>query len=54
MVDKLILLCGVHSPIHTQRFFLDRKLRKELWEKKGIKSWRIHQRPGQVVFIPAG
>ncbi|GAA5875106.1 hypothetical protein JCM16303_005011 [Sporobolomyces ruberrimus] len=42
------------DPIHTQRYFLDQKLRKELWEKKGVKSWRIHQKPGQVVFIPAG
>ncbi|GAA5958554.1 hypothetical protein JCM3765_006672 [Sporobolomyces pararoseus] len=42
------------DPIHTQRFFLDQKLRKELWEKKGVKSWRIHQKPSQVVFVPAG
>ncbi|GAA5833615.1 hypothetical protein JCM3766R1_002590 [Sporobolomyces carnicolor] len=42
------------DPIHTQRFFLDQKLRKELWEKKGVKSWRIQQKPGQVVFVPAG
>ncbi|GAA5976044.1 hypothetical protein JCM5350_000295 [Sporobolomyces pararoseus] len=42
------------DPIHTQRFFLDQKLRKEMWEKKGVKSWRIHQKPSQVVFVPAG
>ncbi|GAA6059554.1 hypothetical protein JCM10212_000610 [Sporobolomyces blumeae] len=42
------------DPIHTQRFFLDQKLRQRLWEKKGVKSWRVHQEPGQVVFIPAG
>ncbi|GAA5907064.1 uncharacterized protein JCM6883_006127 [Sporobolomyces salmoneus] len=42
------------DPIHTQRFYLDQQLRKELWEKKGVKSWRIHQKPGQVVFVPAG
>ncbi|GAA5880788.1 hypothetical protein JCM1840_001375 [Sporobolomyces johnsonii] len=42
------------DPIHTQIFFLNRALRKRLWEEKGVKSWRVHQRPGQVVFIPAG
>ncbi|GAA5965164.1 hypothetical protein JCM21900_004625 [Sporobolomyces salmonicolor] len=42
------------DPIHTQIFFLDRALRKRLWEAKGVKSWRVHQRPGQAVFIPAG
>ncbi|GAA6039189.1 hypothetical protein JCM8097_000461 [Rhodosporidiobolus ruineniae] len=42
------------DPIHTQEFYLDEVLRRELWEQKGVKSFRIHQRPGQVVFIPAG
>ncbi|GAA5930341.1 uncharacterized protein JCM15063_004779 [Sporobolomyces koalae] len=42
------------DPIHTQRFFLNEKLRQDLWEKKQVKSWRIRQTPGQVVFIPAG
>lgn len=43
-----------NDPIHSQFFYLDHSLRKRLWEEKGVKSWRIWQRPGQVVFIPAG
>ncbi|GAA6013112.1 hypothetical protein JCM10207_006176 [Rhodosporidiobolus poonsookiae] len=42
------------DPIHTQIFFLDSTLRQQLWDEKGVKSWRIHQKVGQVVFIPAG
>ncbi|GAA5972817.1 hypothetical protein JCM11641_003956 [Rhodosporidiobolus odoratus] len=42
------------DPIHTQQIFLDVVLRRELFEEKGVKSYRIHQRPGEVVFIPAG
>ncbi|GAA5864556.1 hypothetical protein JCM1840_000542 [Sporobolomyces johnsonii] len=42
------------DPIHEQTFFIDCALRKRLWEEKGVKSWRVHQRPGQAVFIPAG
>ncbi|GAA5865559.1 hypothetical protein JCM8547_007649 [Rhodosporidiobolus lusitaniae] len=42
------------DPIHTQEFFLDHALRRELYERSGVVSWRIHQRPGDVVFIPAG
>ncbi|BGP20167.1 hypothetical protein JCM10213v2_008302 [Rhodosporidiobolus nylandii] len=46
---------GKHDdPIHTQEFFLDATLRRELFEQKGVKSFRILQRPGEVVFIPAG
>lgn len=47
-------LISSYSPIHSQQFFLDSKLRAELFQKKGVKSWRIHQRAGQAVFIPAG
>ncbi|WWD15646.1 hypothetical protein CI109_100068 [Kwoniella shandongensis] len=42
------------DPIHSQLFYLDAALRKELWEKKGVVSWRVYQYPGQAVFIPAG
>ncbi|KAK8870060.1 hypothetical protein IAR55_000630 [Kwoniella newhampshirensis] len=42
------------DPIHSQLFYLDASLRKELWEKKGVVSWRVYQYPGQAVFIPAG
>ncbi|WVQ76876.1 hypothetical protein IAR50_006550 [Cryptococcus sp. DSM 104548] len=42
------------DPIHSQRFYLDTDLRKELFEKKGVAGWRVWQYPGQAVFIPAG
>jgi len=35
-------------------FYLDCDLRKELYEEFGVKSYRIYQKPGDVVFIPAG
>ncbi|KAG0666858.1 hypothetical protein C6P46_003568 [Rhodotorula mucilaginosa] len=45
----------VHDdPIHAQRFYLDAALRRSLFEKKGVRSFRVLQRPGQAVFIPAG
>jgi lysine-specific demethylase 3 len=45
---------AVHDPIHSQHFYLDLELRKELWEQYSVKSYRIYQRPGEGVFIPAG
>lgn len=42
------------NPIHSQQYYLDCDLRKRLFEKKGILSWRIYQKPGDAVFIPAG
>jgi len=43
-----------NDPIHSQMFYLDCDLRKELHEEFGVKSYRIYQKPGDVVFIPAG
>ncbi|KAG8836209.1 hypothetical protein FRC17_008945 [Serendipita sp. 399] len=42
------------DPIHSQHFYLTPALRKKLFEKYGVKSWRIWQKPGDAVFIPAG
>lgn len=42
------------DPIHSQHFFLTTGLRKKLWDEYEVKSWRIYQRPGEAVFIPAG
>ncbi|KAF8341639.1 uncharacterized protein EI90DRAFT_2989408 [Cantharellus anzutake] len=42
------------DPIHTQIHFLDTALRKQLFEEKKVKSYRIVQKPGDAVFIPAG
>ncbi|BGP43495.1 hypothetical protein JCM10449v2_007530 [Rhodotorula kratochvilovae] len=44
----------VDDPIHTQKFFLDSSLRAALLASHGVRSFRVHQRPGQAVFIPAG
>lgn len=43
-----------HDPIHSQQFYLDTALRKELWDEYGVKSYRVYQMPGEAVFIPAG
>ncbi len=43
-----------HDPIHSQHFYLDSVMRKKLWEEKKVKSWRIYQKEGEAVFIPAG
>lgn len=42
------------DPIHSQKFYLDTQLRKELFAKHGVASFRVYQYPGQAVFIPAG
>ena len=44
----------LRSPIHVQQTYLDVELREQLRTEKGVVSWRIWQKPGQVVFIPAG
>ncbi|EIN10255.1 hypothetical protein PUNSTDRAFT_142322 [Punctularia strigosozonata HHB-11173 SS5] len=43
-----------HDPIHSQSHYLDSQLRAELWKKTGVKSFRVYQKPGEAVFIPAG
>lgn len=43
-----------HDPIHSQQFYLDTPLRKELYDEFQVKSYRIYQKPGDAVFIPAG
>ncbi|CAO1620852.1 unnamed protein product [Sympodiomycopsis kandeliae] len=42
------------DPIHSQKYFLDNDDRRSLWTSYGVRSWRIYQRPGDSVFIPAG
>lgn len=42
------------DPIHAQQYYLDEVLRKELYEQYGVMSYRVYQRPGEAVFIPAG
>lgn len=43
-----------NDPIHSQHFYLDAKLRAQLFEEFGVRAFRIYQRPGEAVFIPAG
>lgn len=45
---------GKGDPIHAQVHFLDDDALQELYKEKGVYSWRIKQRAGQAVFIPAG
>ncbi|KAJ4472037.1 hypothetical protein J3R30DRAFT_1021976 [Lentinula aciculospora] len=42
------------DPIHGQQVYLDEAMRKELAEEWGVYSFRVYQRPGEAVFIPAG
>ncbi|KAH9072972.1 hypothetical protein EDB83DRAFT_2360192 [Lactarius deliciosus] len=42
------------DPIHSQQFYLDERLRAELYTKTGVRSHRVFQRQGEAVFIPAG
>ncbi|KAF8516634.1 hypothetical protein JB92DRAFT_3309464 [Gautieria morchelliformis] len=44
----------INDPIHSQTFYLDVHLRRQLFDEFGVSSWRLYQRPGDAVFIPAG
>jgi lysine-specific demethylase 3 len=39
---------------HGQQFYLDVELRQALFDETGVKSYRVYQRPGDGIFIPAG
>ncbi|KAL1711512.1 hypothetical protein EV715DRAFT_215224, partial [Schizophyllum commune] len=42
------------DPIHSQHYYLDDKLRSELFAETGVRSFHFHQLPGEAVIIPAG
>ncbi|KAF8211605.1 Clavaminate synthase-like protein [Mycena galopus ATCC 62051] len=42
------------DPIHMQQIYLDDHARRQLWEEYGVKSYRVYQKAGEAVFIPAG
>lgn len=44
----------VGDPIHCQQYFLDTVDRQRLWLQYGVRSWRIYQKQGEAIFIPAG
>ncbi|KAK7676450.1 hypothetical protein QCA50_020585 [Cerrena zonata] len=43
-----------HDPIHSQQLYMSSDLRQKLYSDYGVKSFRIYQKPGEAVFIPAG
>lgn len=42
------------DPIHGQQIYMTDKLLKELWTKQGVKGFRVYQRAGEAIMIPAG
>ncbi|KAI9491390.1 hypothetical protein BDB00DRAFT_766999 [Zychaea mexicana] len=42
------------DPIHDQWLYLNDSLLERLEKEHGVKGWRLHQNPGDAVFIPAG
>lgn len=40
------------DPIHSQMFYLDSELRKELWDTMGVASFRIYQYPVSIYPYP--
>ncbi|KAK0207438.1 hypothetical protein IW262DRAFT_1530297 [Armillaria fumosa] len=42
------------DPIHSQQFYLTENLRLELWQQYHVQSYRVYQRPGEAIVIPAG
>ncbi|KAJ2928502.1 hypothetical protein H1R20_g8572, partial [Candolleomyces eurysporus] len=43
-----------YDPIHGQQYYLDDALRAQLYKDTGVCSFRVYQRPGEAIFIPAG
>ncbi|KAJ7367835.1 Jmjd1a protein [Mycena albidolilacea] len=52
MREKFVLT-GL-DPIHLQQIYLDDEARRLLWEEYNVKSYRVYQKAGEAVFIPAG
>lgn len=43
-----------HDPIHDQSWYLDRILRRRLYQEYGVQGWAIVQFYGDAVFVPGG
>lgn len=42
------------DPIHSQLYYLSDDLRQKLYDKYGVRSYRVYQRAGEAIMIPAG
>jgi len=45
---------AISDPIHDQAFYLTDELLEELYISKSIRSFRVYQKVGEVVLVPAG
>lgn len=43
-----------YDPIHGQQYYLDDSLKEMLYRELGVISYRMYQRPGEAIFVPAG
>ncbi|KAJ3516957.1 hypothetical protein NMY22_g14077 [Coprinellus aureogranulatus] len=43
-----------YDPIHGQQYYLDDAMRGMLYKECAVTSYRVYQRPGEAVFVPAG
>ncbi|XP_058174131.1 lysine-specific demethylase 3B [Anopheles ziemanni] len=43
-----------HDPIHDQKWYLDRPMRRRLQQEYGVEGYAIVQCSGDAIFIPAG
>ncbi|XP_043919400.1 lysine-specific demethylase 3A [Protopterus annectens] len=43
-----------HDPIHDQSWYLDKTLRRRLYQEYGVQGWAIVQFYGDAVFVPGG
>ncbi|KAJ3165181.1 hypothetical protein HK101_000275 [Irineochytrium annulatum] len=44
----------VEDAVHDQVIYMDEALRRKLYERHGVKPYRVFQNPGDAVFVPAG
>jgi lysine-specific demethylase 3 len=45
---------GPGDPIHSQQVYFTPTMLELLFKQYGIQPWKIIQRPGEAVYIPAG
>ena len=45
---------GAEDPIHAQKIFLTNEMIQQFTARHKFPIWRIHQRLGDAVFVPAG